>query len=77
MSMSVKRFKPKYIRKYDYLRSFYLPKDEWFLSTVDLNKCLEDRADHYAVEDEDEENFGEEVEVDNYETYKELVEEGQ
>ena len=77
MSMVVKRYKPKYIRKYDYLRSFYMPKDEWFLSTVDLNKCLEERM-HSKIADVDEEddNFAEGVEIDSYSNYKEALEEG-
>ena len=75
--MAIKRYKPKYIRKYDYLRSFYMPKDEWFLSTIDLNKCLELRAKDKNIlfDDEDDDFFGDkEIEVDNYSTYKEYAE---
>ena len=36
----ITRKKPEYIRKYDYIRYFYRPRDEWFYSTYDLQNYI-------------------------------------
>lgn len=71
----LKPHKPKYIRKYDYLRSFYRPKSHWFYSTKDIEqyisaqikKCYINFNNDLESDDEDSENN----EEDHYSYFKE------
>ncbi len=40
--MVLKQNKSIYVRKYDYLRSFYRPKSHWFFSNSDLKKYIDE-----------------------------------
>lgn len=42
MNKTLLRKKPEYIRKYDYIRYFYRPKDEWFYPTKELENYIHD-----------------------------------
>ena len=78
----LKAKKPEYIRKYDYIRYFYRPKDEWFYSTKDLEKYIHDlmiqniknnQSSLNGFDDEEEEcDSSNEKENDSYTALKEL-----
>ncbi len=82
----ITRKKPAYIRKYDYIRYFYRPKDEWFYSTKDLEKYIHDLIltniqnsslifDDFDIDDE--KNLdGEESEIDTYSLINEMKADG-
>ncbi len=73
---SVVFFKPKYIRKYDYLRSFYQPKDQWFADLNSLHEFVHDKLINAIAKnnnkfiDFDEED--DEIYIDNVEYTKTL-----
>ena len=81
MAEMLKAKKPEYIRKYDYIRYFYRPKDEWFYSTKDLEKYIHDlmmkniiNNQFYfdGIDDEDEVGSNDENEIDSYTAFKEF-----
>lgn len=64
--------KPKYIRKYDYLRSFYQPKNHWFIDPEMISQFIANKTKHYLKSsltiDLDDAEFDEH---DSYSVYKE------
>ncbi len=81
----ITRKKPTYIRKYDYLRYFYRPKDEWFYSTKDLEKYIHDltltniqnSSLIFDSSDDDQKNLDtEESEIDTYSLINEMKADG-
>ena len=78
MTENLKAKKPEYIRKYDYIRYFYRPKDEWFYSTKDLEKYIHDlmikniknnQSNLNGIDGVDEEDV--DPEIDSYTALKE------
>lgn len=70
--------KPKYIRKYDYLRSFYQPKSEWFFDIKEMSDYIhsltieaikKNNSKQLIVEDEDDAEEPD-SEIDAYEIYR-------
>lgn len=71
--------KPKYIRKYDYIKSLYSPKNFWFWSTNainnELDKLIKKNDNNFFAIDEEEENqfcFDEGYAYDFYDESKNL-----
>ena len=84
MNKVILRKKPEYIRKYDYIRYFYRPKDEWFYSTKELENYIHDlmianikknqlsNMNDFDLEDEDLKVYDNENEIDVYSFVEEL-----
>lgn len=84
-----KIIKPNYVRKYDYLRSFYRPKNHWYISNSVIEKFIKDaikeslkkKADSelinwlYQGDEYDDFDFSDENEFDSYSTYYEILSE--
>lgn len=65
--------KAPYVRKYDYLRSFYQPVDEWFKDAKQIDEYLHEKITKAVGKDTDfddideQESLSDEVEFDSYE----------
>ena len=88
MDKTLLRKKPEYIRKYDYIRYFYRPKDEWFFPTKELENYIHDlmisnikknqlsNINDFDFEDDDEsQKYVNEKEIDVYSLVEELKDE--
>lgn len=84
MNKVILRKKPEYIRKYDYIRYFYRPKDEWFYPTKELENYIHDlmiatitknqssNMNDFDLEDENQKAYDNENEIDVYSFVEEL-----
>ena len=84
-----KIIKPNYVRKYDYLRSFYRPKNHWYISNSVIEKFIKDAIKESLKKEDDSElinwlyqgdeydnfDFSDENEFDSYSTYYEILSE--
>lgn len=73
-------FKPKYIRKYDYLRSFYQPQEHWFADLKSFSEyvhdklieVLEAKKDQKLISDESDDEEAKKVDFDVHDYTKSL-----